>query len=111
MEDSDERPWEEAGQLRRDFEPHRGPNLQLLGLASLVCGALGCLCIPALIGLPLGVVIALMAHRDVNQMKAGLMDAEGMKQTLKAQTYGALGALLSVFCSAFPLGLFVQRLL
>src|SRR4051794_29831961 len=35
-DDEDEpRPWEEAGVVRRDCEPHRGPTLQLAGRAGL----------------------------------------------------------------------------
>ena len=38
VDESDERPWERKGQVRRDAEPHRGLALDVLGMSSVLSG-------------------------------------------------------------------------
>jgi hypothetical protein len=106
----DDRPWERPGAWRRDVEPHRGGLLRALGLTSLVLGTLApALVLPALVALPLGVAVWVVARRDLGRMAAGAMDPAGRDQTTAARDYGALGALLCLL--AVPAGLFLAVVL
>src|SRR6266481_6497320 len=98
MEDHDERPWEEAGAVRRDCEPHRGNLLQILAVASASCGALAWL--PPLIVFPIAVGIAtrLMATRDLKMMRAGTMDPAGIKIAECAKRYAGIGLSTVAMC-------------
>src|SRR5262249_7709442 len=83
--EADVRPWELAGAIRRDCEPHRGHRLVVLGTVSLVCGILAfCLFLPGFVGLPLGLAVRGMANRDLELMRQGLMDRTGWKAVEKA---------------------------
>ena len=98
-ETEDDRPWERPGALRRDCEPHRGEFLLLLGRFSL---ALGCVsvCIPALslMAILVGVVVLVLARRDLRSMGAGKMDPAGKSALLRAKGHGRLGILLGLIC-------------
>ncbi len=108
--DDDARPWEQPGAVRRDVEPHRGGLLRALGVTSLLLGALApVLLLPALVALPLGVVVWMCARRDLREMAAGAMDPGGWDATRAGRDCGALGA---AFCLlAIPVGLFVAVVL
>jgi hypothetical protein len=108
----DERPWERPGAVRRDCEPHRGPLLFWLGGGSLLCGiAWLWLVVPALIGLPLGVVVLLLGGRDLKKMAAGVMDPEGAELVKKSGRYAVGGVVLSLGAGAVFGGLLLLRFL
>jgi uncharacterized membrane-anchored protein len=95
------RPWEVPGNLRRDLAPHRGLLLTILGAISLFCGfASVFVTVPAVIALPLGVIVARMAGHDLHMMRYGEMDPEGRRQTVRAQLWGIVGVLVSLLCWA-----------
>jgi hypothetical protein len=107
-----ERPWDRPGAVRRDCEPHRGPLLFWLGGGSLLCGIASLwLVVPALIGLPLGVVVLLLGGRDLKKMAAGVMDPEGAELVKKSGGYAVGGVVLSLGAGAVYGGLLVWRLL
>src|SRR5262249_10861811 len=82
MTDADEpRPWERPGAVRRDCKPHRGELLGRLGDLSLALGVLAMVTwAPALVGLPLALVVVVLAPGDLAQMDAGVMDPAGREQ-------------------------------
>jgi hypothetical protein len=102
VETRDPRPWEQPGQTRRDYEPHRADVLLVLGALSLLLGMASIAGgLTALAGLPLGLVIYLMARRDLGEMAAGRMDPAGARATDAARAFavgaaffGAVGPLL-----------------
>ena len=99
--DSEPRPWDQPGQVRRDCEPHWGDLLMLLGAISLGCGLLSCLVVPALVGVALGFTVLEMARRDLNRMGAGQMDPAGKGLAEKAMglaSGGIVGSLLGGPC-------------
>jgi hypothetical protein len=102
-EELKDRPREPPGSVRRDCEPHRGPELVVLGTVSLVCGVLSWCCLPSsLVGLPLGIAVWVLSERDLSKMRAGMMDPGGKAQTERSFNRGLYGMALSglswVFC-------------
>jgi hypothetical protein len=91
------RPWEEPGAIRRDWESHHGPLLVRLGLAGLFCAQIGWLVVPTLLALVLGVVVWVMAQRDLNKIRAGLMDPGGRSQVVNARICGISATLVAAF--------------
>jgi hypothetical protein len=93
LRESEDRPWERPGAVRRDCEPHRAELLHALGVAALVCaGFAGCLAVPAVVGLALGGAVWLLGRRDRARMSAGLMDPAGQAVTWDAQAMAAVAA-------------------
>jgi hypothetical protein len=92
----DERPWGRPGSPPRDCPPHRGHWLLLLASVTLACGILSFLCLPGLLGLPLGFVTAGMARRDLDQMDAGSLDPRGRESTSKALRQAEVGTLINI---------------
>jgi hypothetical protein len=92
--------------------PPRGEQLRWLANASLLCGALAFLVAPALIGLPLGVAVGVLAERDLTRVDRGAAPADGREDLRVALGRAALGASLSAlglgFCGVLLLG-FVTR--
>ena len=91
-----DRPWERAGAVRRDREPHRGRMLSLLatvafclGVMALPCGPLG------LPGLGLGLYVRSAARRDLRKMDEGVMDPDGVGPTRAALQDANLASALS----------------
>jgi hypothetical protein len=110
--ESDELPWEQPGCARLDCEPHRGPLLWVLGMASIIGGILSLVFIfPAVVVLPLGLATWLMARRDVAKMDAHVMDPEGRRQTVRARDTGLCGAALSLLAWTIIAVLFAMALL
>jgi hypothetical protein len=108
--DEDDRPWELPGAVRRDVEPHRGGLLWWLGVTSLLFGGLApVLVVTALIALPLGVTVWVLARRDLRKMAAGAMDPGGRGLTTEARDSGAVGAILCLL--AIPMALFLAAVL
>lgn len=77
-EEREDRPWEEPGSLRRDFEPHRGGFLGSAAGLSFFLG-LGSICFPPLgiIGLGFIVFVGISARSDLAKIQAGTMDPKG----------------------------------
>jgi hypothetical protein len=110
-EDEAFRPWEQAGAVRRDCEPHSGPWLRAMGCVSLmICtsslalaapylgmpgGGLVWVAGPGLLflaaGLGLGFSIVALARRDLAGMRAGRMDRAGEQATRTAWACGLAG--------------------
>ncbi len=79
-----------------DCEPHRGRLLLPLGRVAFACGVLSAFAVvPALIGLPLGVAVYVLARGDLVRMGTGRMDPEGKEQTGDAASFAALGLVFS----------------
>jgi hypothetical protein len=92
--------WELAGESPRDCEPHRAGLLLLMARASLLAGGLSFVCLlPALAGIPLGLLTGAWARRDLDLICAGRMDQDGYRETERARSDGRAGAILG------PLGL------
>ena len=82
--------------MRRDCEPDRGRLLECLAVAGLLLGGLSLpLIVPGLLGAPLGIVTWVLAGRDLEKMRAGLMDPRGQWPTRMARQLGFVAALLS----------------
>lgn len=92
----DERPWERLGVMRRDCLPHRGELLcALAGLSmelSIFTGPLG---------LAISVAIWIEAHKDVTQIRQGVMDRRGESKTVDARNCALMNIVFAVFATAF----------
>ena len=113
VDESDERPWERKGQVRRDAEPHRGTMLLVFATVSVVCGYLSCcLVVPSFVGLTFAVVVFLFSTRDLGRMRAGLMDPKGFGLTDMANSRSSIGLILNglvvVYFVAFIIRLLSQ---
>lgn len=98
--------------VRRDCEPHRGPLIQALGVASILLSVLtfplalvtwGIFRMPVgaglgLLALGLGVAAWLLSTRDLARMEQGLMDPQGRPRTLAGRQCGILGVVFSLLC-------------
>jgi hypothetical protein len=104
LEPDDERRFRMAGLPdRRDCEPHRGALIQSLGNVSLTVGGLS-LCMfgsGALISVPLGILVWVMATRDLDRMRDGRMDPRGQAQTETGRTGGIVGIILGLIFASF----------
>lgn len=84
--------WAHAGGVRRDSEPHRARLLLVLANVSCCSAVTGLfLFVPALVGLPVGIVASLMARRDLALMDAGRMDPRGAGASAKAWDRATVG--------------------
>ena len=84
----DSRPWEQPGAVRRDCEPHRRHLLRWLAGASMLCAWLTLLFwVPGFVGLALGVIVWVLADRDLAAMRSGLQDPDGRRDTQEARAY------------------------
>ncbi len=79
--------------VRRDGEPHRGGLLLALGTLSAFAGAFSpCLyALPALVSVPLGMTVWVLATRDLRRMADGSVDPRGEKLTRHARSGAAAG--------------------
>jgi hypothetical protein len=92
-----------AGLVRRDYEPHRGPLIASLGNLSMILGGLS-LCLlgaGALFSVPLGIAAWMMANRDLERMREGLMDPRGKVPTETGRAGAIAGILLGLIFGAF----------
>jgi hypothetical protein len=86
MNNSTELPWEAPGCCRRDCEPHRGELLCLVGTISAICGLTTiCLVLPGLVAIPAGILVGIIARKDLESMNAGLMDPRGRELCERAR--------------------------
>jgi hypothetical protein len=84
--------------LRRDWLPHRGRTIVVLGNVSMALGGLA-LCtggVAALGSIPLGIAAWVMAGQDLRQIRAGLMDPQGSSDARAGRTGGILGVVLGL---------------
>ena len=102
--EQDDRPWEQPGFLRRDYEPHRGKLIYFLGLCSFVCSLFTFLYgIGFFLSLALGVPIWVMAKGDLSEMKTGRMTPEGKAATLDGLWLAQAGVIVSIWFGVFGL--------
>jgi hypothetical protein len=83
--------------------PHRGKLIGTLGNVSLALGGLS-LCtlgLGSLVSVPLGIAVWVMAHNDLEEMRAGRMDPQGRRATETGRTGGILGIVLGLLFGAF----------
>ncbi len=96
--DADQRPWEDAGAVRRDVEPHRGNVLLLLASVALVLGVLALLVVvTGWVAVPLGAVVHRMAGRDLRRMRDGSLDPAGWAQARRARWLAEAGTVSGAF--------------
>jgi hypothetical protein len=103
-----EEPWESPGRSRLDWEPHRGALLCGLGIAAVVAGHLAGLAasfdfLPGYAALPaaaLGLTVAVLARRDLEQIRRGGMDPAETDKTKLAGSLGLLAILLGLLPAA-----------
>jgi Na+/proline symporter len=92
-----------ADLIRRDYEPHRGPLILSLGNLSMIVGGLS-LCLfgaGAILSIPIGILVWLMANRDLEYMRAGRMDPAGKVQTETGRTAAVAGIVLGLIFAVF----------
>jgi Na+/proline symporter len=111
--ENDGRGWRRriAELVRRDYEPHRGSLIVSLGNVSMLVGGLS-LCLlgfGALVSVPLGVLVWLMAHRDLELMREGRMDPRGKAQTETGRTGAIAGIVLGLIFAAFYALLYLAK--
>ena len=95
---------------RRDGEAHRGNLINTLGSVSLMAGTLG-LCLPPLghlIALGTGIPALVMARRDLERMRQGVLDPEGRLLTELGRNKSIVGVVLAVLCAVFCVLLIVH---
>jgi len=125
--DTDPRPWEQPGQVRRDVEPHRGVLLLAVGWAGAVLVGFSFLLegvahfakhdaflwfsfFFALAGLPLGVSACGMAVHDLEAVLAGVLDPAGEAAARRTLLLGTLAvggwAAAGLICQVLALGVY-----
>jgi hypothetical protein len=83
--------------VRRDGARHSGGLLLALGCLSLASGAsAACVVYIALFGAVLGLIVFVLAGRDLIRMRIGLVDPSGRRLTRAAYLAGLAGVMLSV---------------
>jgi len=83
-------PWEGERAFRRDWEPHRGTLVLVLGVMSIAL-----LPICSLPSLPLGICAWIMGLSDLRKMRQNEMDPLGEGSTQAGWICGMIGTLLS----------------
>jgi hypothetical protein len=104
-----------ATEVRRDCAPHRGRVLFALALSSLIVGAGSLAVAPGVLAVVMGAWVFCMARHDLRQMRAGLLDPQGLRQTFQARecAFAAIvtGCVLSGGVCAYGLVALVGELL
>jgi hypothetical protein len=105
--DTDQVPWEEEGNVRRDSEPHRSGLILTLSIISICIFPLAFMCsifgiVFHVIGAGLGIVSWTMGARDLKKMRSGSMDPAGQSGTQGGMICGIIGTIL---CGLGALGL------
>ncbi len=85
------RPWEAAGRVRRDCEPHRGKPLYVAAIVTVVLGNLQL----GVFGLPMAVAVYVLARGDLGKIRAGLLDPAGRRETEFARSLAFAGILVN----------------
>jgi hypothetical protein len=110
--DYDRQRWRVMGsRIRRDWEPDRGKMILFLGQTSMVIGGLSfCMFgVGALVCVPLGIVVWIMATRDLARMKKGDMDPRGLRQTDDGRIGAVVGIILGLLFGGFFLAMYFAR--
>jgi DNA-directed RNA polymerase subunit RPC12/RpoP len=96
--------------VRRDGEPDRGRLLLALGSASAIAGA-GAVCFgyTAVISVPLGLTVWILASRDLKRMENGSVDPRGRGLTRRARTAAKSGVFFGVLLVAVFMALLFMR--
>jgi hypothetical protein len=63
--------------VRRDSAPHRGLLFMLLAMIAVEAGSTAIFGVPGLVAVPLGAIVAWMAHHDLRCIARGDMDPQG----------------------------------
>jgi hypothetical protein len=84
-DDYEERDRPRQRHSQRDYEPHRGTTIMVLGILSIFMGC---------VGIILGPIAWIMGNGDLKKMRAGLMDPEGESLTNTGKICGMVGAIL-----------------
>lgn len=92
-EDEARPPWQRKGGLRRDCEPHRGGLLLTLGIIGIIAAVIPYFTI---FGVPISIVAWIMAQRDLNQMRANVMDPQGLGVAQTARICAIIGTCMGV---------------
>jgi hypothetical protein len=92
-----------ADLVRRDYEPHHGTLILVLGNISMIVGGLSMcsLGFGALVSVPLGIAAWLLANRDLERMRQGYMDPCGKSQTQTGRTSAVAGVILGLIFAGF----------
>jgi hypothetical protein len=90
----DDRPWED-GDIRRDWEPHRGTLILVLGALSLVLLTTFYF---AFLSLPVGLAAWILGAIDLKKIRAGEMDPAGKSNTMAGYVSGIVGTILGGVC-------------
>lgn len=111
-EDEHDRPR----RFRRDWEPHRGDTIMTLGIISLVIGLANfMLCIPWIVGIPLGIAAWWMASVDLGKMRRGEMDLAGESSTRSGYVCAIFGviinSLIMLLCVGYIAFIFIAVIL
>ncbi len=83
--------WERPGAVRQDCESHRAGLIVPLAVVGLVLSFLHIL---AVIGTPLCFVAWRMSRADLQKMRTGQMDPEGMASTLFGKRWSIIGMIV-----------------
>ena len=90
-------PWEMVGESRHDSKPHRGQLLSTMAYFNFLAAGTSFFCLlTGLVGFLLGLAAWIMACRDLDLMRKGLMEQSGYHQTEKARADARVGTLLSL---------------
>jgi len=85
--------------------------LYTLGNVALGAGAISlCFAVGAPFGIVLGIAVWIMAQRDLGQMRANIMDAQGRQMTETARASAITGLALSLIFAAGYVALFLSTL-
>jgi len=83
------------GGFRRDWEPHRGTLVLVLGILSLVFSLAGIMCYGYFAAFPLGLTAWILGHYDMGKMRRNEMDPSGRNNTQAGMICGIIGTVIS----------------
>jgi hypothetical protein len=93
------------GGYRRDWQPHRGTLVLVLGILSLVFSLAGIVCYGYFVGFPLGLTAWILGHSDLGKMARNEMDPAGRNNTQAGMICGIIGTVLSALVLLACVGL------
>jgi hypothetical protein len=87
-----ERPWDQPGQERRDCLPGRGGQLDGWAWVGLMTNSVSCCIFPGLLfGIPLCILVAVVAQKDLAEIRARTRSLRGEIPTLRARNKALIG--------------------
>src|SRR5262249_36177024 len=100
--EDDAQPSETSPPLRRDLPPHPGNCLRAFAPVILLLSGAGAACLyPAVLSIPLALLLWWAAARDLAMMRTGRMDPPGEKEVAEARTCALVSLALpfvGLFC-------------